>query len=129
MTTDLRMLAWTAGFTLLLWIPYILARLKTYGLNATLAYRADKEPLSAWAERAKKAHYNAIENLAPFAALVLTAQLAGMSNATTATACVVYFWARVAHYLAYLSAIPYLRTLTFAISWAAMIVIFREIML
>jgi len=128
MTTDLRMLAWVSGFTLLLWLPYILARLMTYGLVPTLAYRADKEPLPAWAERAKKAHYNAVENLAPFAALVLTAQLAGASNSTTATACIVYFWARVAHYLAYLSTIPYLRTLTFAISWVAMIVIFVQIM-
>jgi hypothetical protein len=25
-TTDLHMLAWVTGFTLLLWIPYILAR-------------------------------------------------------------------------------------------------------
>lgn len=128
MTTDLRMLAWVAGFTLLLWIPYILARLMTYGMVPTLAYRADKEPLPAWADRAKRAHYNAIENLAPFAALVLTAQMAGASNATTATACVVFFWARVAHYLVALAAIPYLRTLAFAISWVAMIAIFLQIM-
>jgi uncharacterized MAPEG superfamily protein len=128
MTTDLRMLAWVTGFTLLLWIPYILARLVTYGTVPTLAYRADKEPLPAWAERAKRAHYNAIENLAPFAALVLTAQLAGTSNATTAAACIVYFWARVAHYLVALTTIPYLRTLTFTISWIAMITIFLQIM-
>jgi uncharacterized MAPEG superfamily protein len=128
MTTDLNMLAWVAGFTLLLWVPYILARLTTYGLLPTLAYRADKEPLPAWAEKAKKAHYNAVENLAPFAALVLVAQLAGAASEVTATACVVYFWARVAHYLAYISAVPYLRTLTFAVSWLAMIVIFYEIM-
>lgn len=127
MTTDLHMLAWVAGFTLLLWIPYILARLMAHGLVPTLSYRAEKEPLPAWAERAKKAHYNAIENLAPFAALVLTAQLAGASNSTTATACVVYFWARVAHYLVALAAIPYLRTLTFAISWVAMVAIFLQI--
>jgi uncharacterized MAPEG superfamily protein len=128
MTTDLKMLAWVAGLTLLLWIPYVLARLKAYGLIPTLAYRVDKEPLPPWAEGAKRAHHNAIENLAPFAALVLTAQLAGAANSLTATACVVYFWARVAHYLVSLSTIPYLRTLTFAISWAAMVVIFYEIM-
>ncbi len=127
MTTDLHMLAWVTGFTLLLWIPYILARLMTYGLIPALAYRADKEPLPGWAERAKKAHYNAIENLAPFAALVLTAQLTGTASSATASACVVYFWARVAHYLVALTTIPYLRTLAFAISWAAMVVIFLQI--
>jgi uncharacterized MAPEG superfamily protein len=127
MTTDLKMVAWTAGLTLILWIPYILARLITYGPGRTLSYAADKEPLPAWAEKAKKAHYNAVENLAPFAALVLIAHLSGTASSVTTTAAIVYFWARVAHYLSYLSAIPYLRTLTFAISWIAMIVIFSEI--
>jgi uncharacterized MAPEG superfamily protein len=127
MTTDLYMLAWAAGFTLLLWVPYVLARLRIYGLNQTLSYVADKEPLPAWAEKAKKAHYNAIENLAPFTALVLVAQAAGAASPTTATASIVFFWARVAHYIVYIAAIPYLRTLTFAISWAAMIAIFLQI--
>ena len=127
MTTDLHMLAWVAGFTLLLWIPYILARLRIYGLNQTLSYVADKEPLPAWAEKAKKAHYNAIENLVPFTALVLVAHVAGAASPTTATASIVFFWARVAHYVVYIAAIPYLRTVTFAISWAAMIAIFYEI--
>jgi uncharacterized MAPEG superfamily protein len=121
------MLAWVAGFTLLLWVPYILARLRIYGLNPTLSYVADKEPLPAWAEKAKKAHYNAIENLAPFAALVLVANAAGAASPTTATASIVFFWARLAHYIVYIAAIPYLRTLTFAISWAAMAVIFLQI--
>ena len=127
MTTDLYTLAWVAGLTLLLWIPYILARLTTAGLTPALTYAADKEPLPAWAERAKKAHYNAIENLAPFAALVIVAHLASAAGPLTATACIIYFWARVAHYLAYISAIPYLRTLTFAVSWAAMVAIFYAI--
>ena len=124
MTTDLTMLAWAAGFTALLWIPYIVARIQTYGPAKTLAYTCDSEPLPAWAEKAKKAHYNAVENLAPFAALVLVAHAAGAANSTTALASIVYFWARVAHYLGYISGIPYVRTLTFTIGWIAMIVIF-----
>jgi uncharacterized MAPEG superfamily protein len=127
MTTDLTMLAWAAGFTAILWIPYIVARIQTYGSARTLAYTAEREPLPVWAERAKKAHYNAVENLAPFAALVLVAQAAGVANSTTAMASVVYFWARVAHYLLYISGIPYVRTLTFTIGWIAMAVIFYVI--
>lgn len=124
MTTDLTMLAWAAGFTAILWIPYIVARIQTYGSARTLAYTAEREPLPVWAERAKKAHYNAVENLAPFAALVLVAHAAGVANSTTAMASVVYFWARVAHYLLYITGIPYVRTLTFTIGWIAMAVIF-----
>lgn len=127
MTTDLTMLAWTAGFTAILWIPYIVARIQTYGAPRTLAYTADSEPLPPWAEKAKKAHYNAVENLAPFAALVLVAQAAGAANSTTATASVVYFWARVAHYFGAISGVPYVRTLTFTIGWIAIMVIFYEI--
>ena len=124
MTTDLYVLAWAAGFTALLWIPYIMARAQTYGLAKTLTYVSDSEPLPVWAERARKAHYNAIENLAPFAALVLVAHAVGAANETTATAAIVFFWARVAHYLGYISGLPYLRTLTFTIAWIAMVVIF-----
>jgi uncharacterized MAPEG superfamily protein len=127
MTTDLTMLAWAAGFTAILWIPYIVARIQTYGSARTLAYVAESEPLPLWAEKAKKAHYNAVENLAPFAALVLVAQAAGAANSTTAMASVVYFWARVAHYLCAISGIPYVRTLTFTIGWIAIMVIFYEI--
>ena len=63
MTTDLMMLAWTAAFTLLLWLPYILAHIANAGLLPALTYQADDKPLPAWATRAKKAHYNAVENL------------------------------------------------------------------
>ena len=91
MSTDLKMLAWTAALTLVLWIPYILSRIMTEGAAATLSYMADSKPLPAWAERAKKAHFNAVENLAPFAALVLVANMTATANGTTATAAVVYF--------------------------------------
>lgn len=127
MTTDLSMLAWTAGLTAILWIPYILARIAKYGPVEALSYRADAKPVAAWAERAKKAHYNAVENLVVFAALVLVAHLAGASNDATATAAVVYFWSRVAHYPLYISGLPFMRTLTFAIGWLAQIWIFYEI--
>ena len=66
-----------------------------------------------------KAHSNAVENLVIFAALVLAAHAAGISNSATATACVVYFWARVVHVLAYTFAIPWVRTLAFAVGFFA----------
>jgi hypothetical protein len=54
MSTDLSMLAWTGGLTALLWIPYILARIAKYGVMEALTYRADSQPVAAWADRAKK---------------------------------------------------------------------------
>jgi uncharacterized MAPEG superfamily protein len=127
MTTDLKMLAWTAAFTILLWVPYILARIMKYGALATLNYTADKEPLPDWADRAKKAHYNAIESLAPFAVVVLVANVTQTANATTALWLIIYFWARVAHYAGYVSGVPYVRTLSFAVGWLAILIIFLQI--
>lgn len=126
-STELSMLAWTSGVTLLFWLPYILARMARYGMMATLTYRADKEPVPEWAERAKKAHYNAIENLAPFAALVLVAHVTQSTNGATAAAAITYFWARVAHYVLYTAGIPFTRTISFTIGWLALVCIFYQI--
>jgi len=43
------------------------------------------------------------------------------------TAAVIYFWARVAHYIGYISGLPFVRTLTFTIGWLATFVIFLVI--
>ena len=127
MTTDLNMLAWTAGITILMWLPYILAHIANVGVVTALTYQADDSPLPAWAARAKKAHYNAIENLAPFAALVLVAHISGAANEASAIAAITYFWARLAHYVLYTAGIPFGRTITFAVGWLAMACIFWQI--
>lgn len=59
-----------------------------------------------------RAHANAVENLVVFAALVLTANAAGISNGAIATAAMVFFWARVVHALAYTFGVPWVRTLS-----------------
>jgi uncharacterized MAPEG superfamily protein len=67
------------------------------------------------------AHQNAVENLVIFAPLVLALQMAGISSSTTVTACVVYFFARLAHYVVFTLGIPVVRVLTFAVGVAAQI--------
>ena len=129
MTTDLKMLAWVAGLTALMWLPYILARIGTSGLMATLTYAADNDPLPAWAARAKKAHANAIENLAPFAAVVIVAHLAQAANGTTALWSIIYFWARMVHYAGYTAGLPFVRTLSFAVGWLAIMIIFLQVVM
>ncbi len=127
MSTDLSMLAWTSALTALLWLPYILARIAKYGVIEALTYRADSQPVPAWADRAKKAHYNAVENLVIFAALVLVAHVTNSTNVATAAAAVTYFVARLVHYPVYVANIPFMRTLSFAVGWLALICIFYQI--
>ncbi|MBE0625096.1 MAG: MAPEG family protein [Burkholderiales bacterium] len=119
MKTELVYLTWATALTGLLWVPYILDRIIVWGLSDAVGYPANPKPQSAWAVRLKKSHANAVENLVVFAALVLAAQAAGISNSATATACVVYFWARLVHALAYTFAIPWIRTLAFTAGFFA----------
>jgi len=123
MTPELYYLALVAAFTASLWIPYILNELMQNRLTDAVGYPDSPLKFSPWAERLKKAHYNAIENLAPFGAVVLVANAIGVSNEATAGAAMVFFWARVVHALCYTFAIPWLRTIAFVVGWGAIICI------
>lgn len=119
---ELYWLTLTALLTTLLWVPYILKHIAEVGLVPALTYQnLDTTPEAAWGKRAKRAHYNAVENLAVFAPLAITVVLIGAGSATTATACAVYFFARLVHYPAAVFRVPFLRTLTFAIGWLALL--------
>ena len=120
-TVDLHYLAASAAFVGVMWIPYVLNRIAVGGLADAMGYPADPKPLAGWAQRLKCAHANAVENLVVFGAVVLVAHAAGLSNESTATAAAVYFYARIVHALAYTFAIPWVRTLSFAAGWAAIV--------
>jgi len=119
MKTELLYLVWVTVLTGVMWIPYILDRIAVWGLTETVGYPENPKPQSPWARRMMKAHVNAVENLVIFATLVLAAQAANVTNTVTATACVVYFWARVVHLGAYTLAVPWVRTLAFAVGFLA----------
>lgn len=128
MKTELFYLALAAAFTALLWVPYILDRIAVWGLIDAVGYPTEPKPQSPWARRLMKAHLNAIENLAVFATLVLVAHAAGISNAAIGAAAMVYFWARVIHAAAYTFAIPWVRTLAFAVAFFAQAVVAWQIL-
>lgn len=119
MKTELSYLVYVTALTGVLWVPYILDRIAVWGLNDAVGYPENPKPQSPWARRLMKAHLNAVENLVVFAALILAAHAAGVSNGVTAGAAVVYFWARVVHVLAYAFAVPWVRTLAFAVGFFA----------
>ena len=118
MSTELMYLTWVTALTAVMWIPYILNMIMVRGLMDAVGYPEDPAPLSPWAQKMKAAHANAVENLVVFAALVLIANAAGVSNGTTVLACQVYFWARVIHFASYSFAIPWVRTLAFVTGFA-----------
>jgi uncharacterized MAPEG superfamily protein len=127
MTSELMSLTWVTTLTAVMWMPYILNMIAVRGLVNAVGYPDDPEPLSPWAAKMKAAHSNAIENLVVFAALVLIADAADISNATTVLACQIYFWARLVHLLSYTFAIPWVRTLAFAAGFACQVAIVLQL--
>ena len=127
MTSELMSLTWVTALTAVMWIPYILNMIAVRGIVDAVGYPEDPKPMAAWAQRMKAAHYNAVENLVIFAALVLIANAAGISNEMTVLACQIYFWARLVHLLVYTFAIPWGRTLSFAVAWACQIALLIQL--
>lgn len=122
MNTEILYLVCVTLLTALLWVPYVLDRFVVWGIADTVGYPANPKPQSPWAQRLMAAHENAVENLVVFAALVLAAHAASVSNGATLFAAKLYFWARVVHALAYTFKVPWVRTLAFLGGWAAQMI-------
>lgn len=122
MKPELVYLLLTAILTGVLWIPVVIGYVTSRGVPDDASYQvAPTSPLPPWVNRANRAHLNAVENFAPFAAVVLVAQAAGVSTPTTVACAAVYFYARLAHAIVHISGIGLLkaRTILFTVAWIA----------
>lgn len=114
MTAELYWLILTVIATGIFWMPYITKLIIEHGPVTAMAETAGIAPKTGtWADRAKKAHQNAVENLAIFAPLILAIHVLGISSPATSTAAMLYFFIRIAHYFIYVFGVPYLRTILF----------------
>ena len=68
-----------------------------------------------------------LESLVIFAILVLVASTAGRFNAMTVIGAQLFFWGRVAFAVVYLAGIPWVRTLTWAVSMTGLGLIFLQL--
>ena len=130
MTTDLTMLVWSVLLALVSPFVYVTGLLiRSGGLAWGLGTR--DQPLAGeavWAIRARRAHANLVENLVPFAALVLVAHAAGRANATTALGSELFFWARLLYLPAYLLGLVTWRTLIFAVATVGQFMILLQLL-
>ncbi len=109
-TTDLRLLVYSAALCLVLWIPYTLVAMGARGISGVAGYPTGRyDDLPEAAQRAQRAHMNLVENLAPFAILVLVAHLTGSANETTMLGARLFFWARVVQAAVHIFGVPWLR--------------------
>jgi|SRR6185312_7105462 len=124
MSNELYWLVLTTAMTGLLWVPYILDRIMIRGTMGAMANPSPNDtPQSAWAQRLTAAHTNSVENLVVFAPLALACQAMNIHTATTAFACVLFFWCRLAYVVIYTAGIPVLRTLAFAGGFVAQVML------
>lgn len=122
LTPELYWLTLVTLATAAMWIPYMLARIVTRGMLRTMGNPDPSLPADpAWAQRAQRAHTNAIENLVVFAPLVLVAAMIGISTPSTIFAVKLYFFARLVHYCVYAAGIPVVRTLAFLAGFVAIV--------
>ena len=128
MSTELTYLAYTALLSAALWIPYVVCQVMTNGPLQPGNYVDPKvRPMPLWGERAHRAYLNSVEVFAPFAALVIVAQLAGKTNGATAFYAMAFFWCRLGHALVYWFAIAYLRTILFTLAFLCELGIFWQL--
>ncbi len=136
METTYYYLALSGVLTILLWTPYILARVFVWGLSTFLnnypeGFPANQPEPPMWAQRSQRAHLNMVETMPAFIAVVVAVVFMGNSdsysnvNLWAAT----FFYARLAHAVVYTLGIPYLRTPVYLISWLSVLMIGSTILL
>lgn len=130
MTTELTLLAWSALLCTLLPFAAIGALTQIPGGFAWGLGNRDRAlgGLPAWAERARRAHMNMVENLAPFAAVVLIAHVAGRNNDMTVLGAQLFFWGRIGHAVTYIAGLVGWRTLAFAVAQTGSLLIFLQLL-
>lgn len=131
MTSELTYLLLTAILTGVLWIPVVIGYVLARGPLKPADYKTvPTSPLPDWVNRANRAHLNAVENFAPFAAVVLVAHAVGVTTAVTEGCAAVYFYARAAHAVVHLSGTGLFlaRTLLFTVAWIAFIAFAIEVL-
>src|SRR6185312_11770698 len=124
MKQELFWLALTTVLTGLLWIPYILDRIGQRGLMGAMANPSPRDKShSPWATRLLFSHMNTVENLVVFGILVLILHEMDISTPATALAAATFFWSRLVYVVVYTAGIPVIRTLAFAVGFAAQAVL------
>lgn len=112
----------TIFMTSLFWIPYIVNRMLELGILSAIWDRYGRtDTKKDWANRMMQAHENAVENLAVFAPLVILIEITGTNSTATASACMIYFFARLLHYIVFTFAVPLLRVVTFLVGFGVQV--------
>ncbi|MCB1386102.1 MAG: MAPEG family protein [Nitratireductor sp.] len=116
MSIELKMLLYSTIVLVLLLIFQVLGEIIQNGLFHAMSARDDEAGVSGYAGRFERAFYNMLETFPVFAALVLMVEATESWTPLTALGAQLYFWGRVLYVPAYISGVPLVRTLIWAVS-------------
>jgi uncharacterized MAPEG superfamily protein len=123
MSTELLMLATAGSFILLLTLIQGTRNVLALGLVTAAGNQHDIAPWAGWNDRLNRAIRNQIEAIAIFAPVLLSVELANLTNETTALGATIFVIARVAHAIVYTAGIPWVRTTAWAIGVAGIVMV------
>ena len=123
--TELGILTCLAILAASLWIPYIV------GVNTepqdvdNFTRPGDLSRLRPWVHRAHRAHLNLLEQLLPFAILVLILDRTDGFTALTYWTAIAFFWLRIAHAAGMISGVARmpLRPIIFTAGWICILIL------
>ena len=127
MTTELTLLILSVGLLMLILLIQASAGILSNGLMAQAGSRDELPEKRVFHARVTRLRDNMIENLLMFATVVLVAQAMGVSNDMTILGAQLFFFSRLAHAIIYLMAVPLVRPVAFAVAWAGIILIARQL--
>ena len=127
MKPELMWLLWAVALTVVQMLIAVTGATLQVGLPKLAGNREGMPPLTGWVGRAERAHYNMLESLVLFAALVLILVLANKTNSTALIGAQLFVWARLAYAVIYLAGIPWLRTLVWFVSMIGLVLIFCQL--
>jgi uncharacterized MAPEG superfamily protein len=117
MTIELTILGWTLVLAFVQILLFDIARTSQYGAKWNMGARdGAMPPLSAMAERLKRAQDNLFETLPLFIAAVLIAHVADRNSVLTALGAQIYLAGRVIYVPLYAFGVPVIRSLVWIAS-------------
>jgi uncharacterized MAPEG superfamily protein len=133
MTSELKWLMYTALLAGSLWIPYIVGVNMTDFTGKAQLFVRPPEPsqMKPWVHRSLRAHQNLLEQLLPFAIVVIVGAFSRVSTSITIGCAITFFWLRVAHAIGMISGLARLpiRPMIYVAGWLITLLFALQIML
>ncbi len=127
MTVELTMLTCAVGLAILQLLVVIIGAMTQVPLAVLAGNRDTPVECRGWVGRAQRAHRNMLESLLPFAAIVLVADAAGVSNDYTVLGTQLFLYGRIAYAAVYVAGIAWLRTVVWAAALAGMLLVLAQL--